>query len=116
MPSPPQRQTASPARMRRSPATVPLVSTATVRHGGVMSFLIRSFQEQYPQHRCLDELRDAVHVPYPSEPLQHRHQTGGRNVRDLAGKCAVVTGSASGMGYGLSVALAERGMNVVVAD
>jgi NAD(P)-dependent dehydrogenase (short-subunit alcohol dehydrogenase family) len=34
----------------------------------------------------------------------------------MAGKCAVVTGSASGLGYGLSVALAERGMNVVVAD
>jgi NAD(P)-dependent dehydrogenase (short-subunit alcohol dehydrogenase family) len=34
----------------------------------------------------------------------------------MAGKCAVVTGSASGMGYGLSLALAEHGMNVVVAD
>jgi NAD(P)-dependent dehydrogenase (short-subunit alcohol dehydrogenase family) len=34
----------------------------------------------------------------------------------MSGQCGVVTGSASGLGYGLSLALAERGMNLVIAD
>jgi NAD(P)-dependent dehydrogenase (short-subunit alcohol dehydrogenase family) len=37
-------------------------------------------------------------------------------VRIIPGECGVITGSASGLGYGLSIALAERGMNVVIAD
>ena len=37
-------------------------------------------------------------------------------MRDLAGKVAVVTGAASGIGRGLAHALADEQMDVVVAD
>jgi NAD(P)-dependent dehydrogenase (short-subunit alcohol dehydrogenase family) len=37
-------------------------------------------------------------------------------VRDLAGKIAVVTGGAAGIGEGVAMALAEAGMDIVVAD
>jgi NAD(P)-dependent dehydrogenase (short-subunit alcohol dehydrogenase family) len=37
-------------------------------------------------------------------------------MKKLSGKCGVVTGAASGLGYGLALALAERGMNLVIAD
>jgi len=37
-------------------------------------------------------------------------------MRELAGRTAVVTGAGSGVGRGLSLAFAEAGMNVVVAD
>jgi len=35
---------------------------------------------------------------------------------DLNGKVAIVTGSARGIGYGIAIALAEEGCNVVVSD
>ncbi|HEV7662481.1 MAG TPA: SDR family NAD(P)-dependent oxidoreductase [Chloroflexota bacterium] len=37
-------------------------------------------------------------------------------MRDFAGKVAVVTGAASGIGFGLATRLAEEGMKVVLAD
>jgi NAD(P)-dependent dehydrogenase (short-subunit alcohol dehydrogenase family) len=37
-------------------------------------------------------------------------------MRDLAGKVAVVTGAASGIGFGLATRFAEEGMRVVLAD
>jgi NAD(P)-dependent dehydrogenase (short-subunit alcohol dehydrogenase family) len=37
-------------------------------------------------------------------------------MRDLAGRVAVVTGGASGIGFGLAEAFAARGMKVVLAD
>lgn len=37
-------------------------------------------------------------------------------MQDLDGKIAVVTGGASGIGYGMAVAFADAGMKVVIAD
>ena len=37
-------------------------------------------------------------------------------MQDFAGKTAVVTGGASGIGLGMTRALAARGMNLVVGD
>jgi nucleoside-diphosphate-sugar epimerase len=37
-------------------------------------------------------------------------------MKDLAGKTAVVTGGASGIGLAMGEAFAKRGMNVVLAD
>jgi len=37
-------------------------------------------------------------------------------MRELSGRTAVVTGGASGIGRGMSLAFAEAGMNVVIAD
>jgi NAD(P)-dependent dehydrogenase (short-subunit alcohol dehydrogenase family) len=37
-------------------------------------------------------------------------------MKDFAGKTAVVTGAASGIGQGLAEAFAKEGMNVVLAD
>jgi NAD(P)-dependent dehydrogenase (short-subunit alcohol dehydrogenase family) len=37
-------------------------------------------------------------------------------MRDAAAKCAVIIGSASGLGYGLALGAAERGMDVLLAD
>ncbi|HZU75168.1 MAG TPA: SDR family NAD(P)-dependent oxidoreductase, partial [Dehalococcoidia bacterium] len=37
-------------------------------------------------------------------------------VRDFEGKVAVVTGAASGIGFGLAERFAQEGMNVVLAD
>jgi NAD(P)-dependent dehydrogenase (short-subunit alcohol dehydrogenase family) len=35
---------------------------------------------------------------------------------DISGKTAIVTGAASGIGLGIATALAEAGVNVVMAD
>src|ERR1700738_597325 len=40
----------------------------------------------------------------------------GWAVRDFSGKVAVVTGAASGIGFGLATRFAEEGMRVVLAD
>ncbi|SVC02816.1 uncharacterized protein METZ01_LOCUS255670, partial [marine metagenome] len=37
-------------------------------------------------------------------------------MRNLAGRTAVVTGGASGIGLGMAQAFASRGMNLVLAD
>lgn len=37
-------------------------------------------------------------------------------MKDFAGKCAVITGGGNGLGSGMAIALAERGMNLVIAD
>lgn len=37
-------------------------------------------------------------------------------MKDLSGKTAIVTGAASGIGLGIATALAENGVNVVMAD
>ena len=37
-------------------------------------------------------------------------------MRELAGRVAIVTGGASGIGRGMALAFAEAGMDVVVAD
>ena len=37
-------------------------------------------------------------------------------LKDLAGKVAVVTGGASGIGYGMAQAFLDAGMKVVIAD
>jgi NAD(P)-dependent dehydrogenase (short-subunit alcohol dehydrogenase family) len=37
-------------------------------------------------------------------------------MKDFAGKCAVITGGGNGLGSGMAIALAERGMNIVIAD
>ena len=41
---------------------------------------------------------------------------GHPTMKDISGKTAIVTGSASGIGLGISTALAELGANVVMAD
>ena len=40
----------------------------------------------------------------------------GAALRDFAGKVAVVTGAASGIGFGLATRFAQEGMRVVLAD
>jgi NAD(P)-dependent dehydrogenase (short-subunit alcohol dehydrogenase family) len=37
-------------------------------------------------------------------------------MKDISGKTAIVTGAASGIGFGIATALAEAGVNVVMAD
>ena len=37
-------------------------------------------------------------------------------MQDLRGKCAIVTGGASGIGFGIAGALADAGVNIVLAD
>ena len=37
-------------------------------------------------------------------------------MQDLSGKTAIVTGAGSGIGFGIATALAEAGVNVVLAD
>src|SRR6202012_1424141 len=41
---------------------------------------------------------------------------GRRDMEDISGKTAIVTGAASGIGLGIATALAEAGANVVLAD
>ena len=40
----------------------------------------------------------------------------GPRMNDISGKTAIVTGAASGIGLGIATALAEAGVNVVMAD
>ena len=47
-------------------------------------------------------------------PTKHRHK--GSIMKELRGKSAVVTGGGGGIGRGIAHALAEEGVNVVVAD
>jgi 2-deoxy-D-gluconate 3-dehydrogenase len=44
------------------------------------------------------------------------HPTPARELVNLTGKTAVVTGGAAGIGYGIAYRLAEAGANVIVAD
>jgi NAD(P)-dependent dehydrogenase (short-subunit alcohol dehydrogenase family) len=43
-------------------------------------------------------------------------QQGARNMQDLVGKVAFVTGAASGIGLGIAEALAQAGVKVMMAD
>src|SRR3954468_20030008 len=52
-------------------------------------------------------------LPGPGlRPMQQERET----MRDFAGKVAVVTGAASGMGLAMATRFAEEGMKVVLAD
>lgn len=51
-----------------------------------------------------------------SEAYRHRLVAGEEKQEDLAGQVAVVTGAGSGLGRGISIGLAKRGMHVVLAD
>ena len=56
-------------------------------------------------------------LPQHSDSLQHRNE--GLKVTslfDLSGRVALVSGAASGMGRAMSVALAEHGSDLVIAD
>src|SRR4051794_31419814 len=53
-------------------------------------------------------------IPAPSTPAIARSKP--RSVKTLAGKVAIVTGGASGIGRALCEDLAGRGCDVVVAD
>ncbi|EKD89857.1 MAG: short-chain dehydrogenase/reductase SDR family, partial [uncultured bacterium] len=39
-----------------------------------------------------------------------------KNLLDISGKTAIVTGGASGIGFGIACRLAEAGANIVIAD
>jgi NAD(P)-dependent dehydrogenase (short-subunit alcohol dehydrogenase family) len=41
---------------------------------------------------------------------------GTSRMKDVSGKTAIITGAASGIGLGITEALAEAGANVVMAD
>ena len=51
-----------------------------------------------------------------SEAYRHRLVAGKTGDGDLAGKVAVVSGAGSGLGRGISIGLAKRGVHVVLAD
>jgi NAD(P)-dependent dehydrogenase (short-subunit alcohol dehydrogenase family) len=46
----------------------------------------------------------------------HNPEAAGKNMQELAGKTAFVTGGASGIGYALGQAFAQAGMKVMLAD
>jgi NAD(P)-dependent dehydrogenase (short-subunit alcohol dehydrogenase family) len=50
------------------------------------------------------------------EPIEALLVIGGTAMQELAGKVAVVTGAASGIGLGLATRFAQEGMKVVLAD
>jgi NAD(P)-dependent dehydrogenase (short-subunit alcohol dehydrogenase family) len=49
-------------------------------------------------------------------PCDHHLEVAGKNMRELAGKTAFVTGGAGGIGLALGRAFAEAGMKVMLAD
>src|SRR6266478_4217563 len=48
--------------------------------------------------------------------MSAQRQRGTSEMKNMSGKCGVITGAASGLGYGLALALADKGMNLVIAD
>ena len=48
--------------------------------------------------------------------MKRMETTPLKQIMDLTGKTAIITGGAMGIGYGISYRLAEAGANVLIAD